>query len=408
MLSERGQATIDYVALIAVLAILLAAAAGLATSGAPGVADAVLGQVRRALCIVTGGACAAQRRLPCVIASERDTRHASVTIALVRIDGDRYLLREKLSDGTVRLSLAHLGGAGVELGIGARAKVKLRGRNVGLDDEVRGSLQGLLGYGEVFIARNDREADEILRAISHRIPLIGGSGPDPRERFAEGGSRGLARLGIGGPLAAASLDGIAESIVAARRDERSGAVTITLNAGSSGWALLNAVMSGPSGSSDRQVTLALTLDRDYRPVELAVTGTGTLAAGVALPTGLAERLGVGAGGDEQLHLTGRRWELGARVDLHDPQVAAAWDAFRHDPTSTDALRALATQLRTRAQVDVRSYAVDSASDGAAVGLAAGPRVGGEIYHTVDRVRLLSAATRPPGGLWEQRSDCVAA
>jgi hypothetical protein len=81
MRTERGQATIDYIALIAVMAILLGAGVGLVTGGAPGVANAVLGQVRHALCIVTGSSCRAERRLPCVVASDRDGRHVAVTIS---------------------------------------------------------------------------------------------------------------------------------------------------------------------------------------------------------------------------------------------------------------------------------------------------------------------------------------
>ncbi len=404
---ERGQATIDYVALIAVLAVVLAAAAALAAGGGPGVANAVLGQVRHALCIVTGRTCRTERRLPCVIASERDARHVAVTIVLVRLDGDRYILRETMSDGTVRLTLAHRGGGGVELGIGARVKAALKGRVFGVEDEARAGLEGVLGYGEVFVARDDREADELVRSLRKRVPLAGGDGPEPSERFVEGGARGLGRIGVGNPLAAASVEGIAETIVGARRHERSGEVTITLNAGSAGWALLNAVMSGPAGGSERQVTLAVTLDRDHRPVELALTATGALAAGATLPTGLAGPLGVREG-DAQLAMGGRRWELGARVDLRDPEVAAAWHAFRRDPTSSDAIRALGARLREGSHLDMRSYAISSESDGAAAGLGAGLRVGGEIDHTIDRARLLAAATRPPGGLWERRTDCLVA
>jgi hypothetical protein len=202
MRQERGQATIDYLALIAALVVLLASAAALATGGAPGVANAVLGQVRHALCIVTGSACAAQRRLPCVVASERDGRHVAVNVLLVRLDGDRWVLREKMSDRTVRLTLGHRGGGGIELGIGARLKAALRGRTVGFDDEARAGLEGVLGYGEVFVARNDREADEILRSIRRRVPLVGGGGgPEPSERFVEGGARGLGRIGVGSMLA---------------------------------------------------------------------------------------------------------------------------------------------------------------------------------------------------------------
>jgi hypothetical protein len=405
---ERGQATIDYIALIAVLAVLLSSTAAVASGGAPGVANAVVGQVRHALCIVTGSTCAAQRVLPCVVASERDGRHVAVNVLLVRLDGDRYVLREKMSDGTVRLTLGHRGGGGVELGLGSRVKAPVKGRAVGFDDEARAGLEGVLGYGEVYVARNDREAGEILRSIRRRVPLIGGGGPKPSERFVEGGARGLGRIGVGSSLVGASAEGIAEAIVGARRDERSGQVTITLSAGSSAWALLNAVMSGPAGSSDRQATLAVTLDRDHRPIELALSGSGTLAAGAVLPTGLAERLGIRDRGQAQLNTTGRRWELGARIDLTDPAVRAAWAAFRHNPTSADAIGTLAARLRDGGHLDLRTYAISSESDGAAVGAGAGLRLGGEVDHTVDRARLLAAATRPPGGLWERRADCVAA
>jgi hypothetical protein len=408
MRQDRGQATIDYVALLAVLALLLASAAAVASGGAPGIVNAVLGQVHHALCIVTGSTCAAERRLPCVVASERDARHVAVTVVLVRLDGDRYVLREKMSDGTVRLTLAHRGGAGVELGIGSRVKAAIKGRVFGIDDEARAGGEGVLGYGEVFVARDDREADEILRSIRRRVPLVGDDGPTPRERFVEGGARGLGRLGAGNQLAGGSVEGLAETIVSARRDDRTGEVTITLNAGTSGWALLNAVMSGPSGSTDRQVAFAVTLDRDHRPVGLALNATGMLAAGVSLPTGFADRLGVRDGGDAQLSVTGRRWELGARVDLRDPDVAAAWAAFRRDPTSADTIRGLAARLRDGGQLDLRTYAVTSESDGGAAGMSAGLRVGGELDHTVDRARLLAAATRPPGGAWERRTDCVVA
>jgi len=404
---QRGQATIDYLGLVAVLAVVLVVAAGLAAGGATGVANAVLGQVRYALCIVTGGWCGAERQVPCVVRSERDTRHVAVTILLFRVDGDRYVLREKLSDRTVRLTLVHRGGAGIELGVGGRAKLRLKGRSIGVADEVRGGVQGVLGYGEVYLARDDREAAEILRALRRHIPLLGGGVPDPSERFVEGGTRGLASLGVGGPAAGGSLDALTETVLGGRRDERTGNVTITLNAGSAGWALLSTFMAGPAGALDRQVTFALTLDRDGMPIELGVTATGVLAAGATLPIGLARRLGV-ASGDPQMRLRGRRWELGARLDLRDPAVAAAWAAFRHNPADPGAIRALATALRTRSYIDARSYAVSSEATGGELGAGAGLRLGGELYRTLDRARLLAAATRPPGGLWEHRSDCVPA
>ncbi len=409
--AQRGQATIDYVALIAVLAVLLAAAATIAVSG-NGVANAVLGQVRRALCIVTGGSCPAQEQRPCVVASDRDTRHLAVSIVFVRLDEDHYVLREKLSDRTVRLTVAERDGAGVEGGIGARARLKLRGRTIGFDREARAALQGVFGNGKVYIARNDREADEILRALGDGGPRLGAielghRGVRPSETFVEGGIRGLSRIGLGDDVLGVSLDGFGEAVIGARRDERSGAVTIALNAGASGGALLSALLSGPAGTSDSLAGLALTLDRDHRPVELTLTAGGVLADGSQVPPALARALLVAAG-KPTVMTAGRRWELAARVDLRDPDVAAAWAAFRHHPTDRAAIDALGERLRTHAHVDVRSYAFSSQSSGVAGGVSFGVKLGGEYEHARDRARLLAAASRPPFGLWEQRVDCVPA
>lgn len=403
--SERGQATIDYVALIAVLGLLVLVPATAVADGAPGVVNAVLGQLQRALCIVRGGDCPAEQRRACVVAGDRDAHHVAVTVALLRVDEDRYVLRERLSDGTVRLTVAERDGAGVEGAIGARAKLKLKGRSIGVEREARGAIEGVVGHGRVYLAKDDREADELLRSIQRRVLPVGG--PRPQQVFFEGGVRGLGRLGLSGPASDMGLDGVAEAIVGVRRDQRSGEVAVSLGLGASGGALLSAAMAGPSGSLDGDVGLVLKLDRKARPIELALNGTGTVAAGSKLPLGLAGPLGAGDGdGAANINMDGRRWEYSARVDLRDPDIAAAWTAFRHDPTSSAAIRALGDRLRDRAHTDVRGYAVRSRSDGGALSLALGLKLGGELRHTVDRSKLLSAATRPPGGLWEPRLDCV--
>jgi hypothetical protein len=96
------------------------------------------------------------------------------------------------------------------------------------------------------------------------------------------------------------------------------------------------------------------------------------------------------------------------VSLDDPAVREALRAWRRSPTSLDAVRALGVALRDRARVDVRRYTrqASSDSDGGALGL--GPRVGVELSRDREATRLVSAVTRPPGGLWERRVDCLAA
>ena len=400
MRSTRGHATVDYVALVAVLAILLAAALTVATSGAPGIVNAVAGQIRRALCIVGGGSCPELTRRPCVVASTRDGHHIAVSVLLARIDHDRYVLRERMSDATVRLTVARSAGAGVEVGAGARAGVTVRGRRIGLSDEARAGVQGVLGAGRVFVARDEREAEAFMRAIRD-----GRSPPSrPREVFVEGGPRGLGRIGIGSMLAGASLEGLAGTTIGARRDERTGEVTFALHWGGSGWGAATLTLGGPAGTADRATTLGLTLDRHRRPTELSLSAGGTLAAGTTLPPGLARVLGSESA--SSMSTGGRRWELAARLDLRDPVVAAAWARVRRDPGSGDAIRGLAEMIRDRAHLDVRAYRTSGSYDGAAAGISIGPRIGGEYDHTIDRSRLLAASSRPPGGLWEPRLDCV--
>lgn len=403
VLAEGGQATTDYVALVVLLAALVAVGAGVAGVGAPGVVNAVLGQLRHALCVVGGGSCPIAPRRPCTVASARDARHLGLNLGVVRLDEDRVLLRDRLSDGTTRLTVSTRDGGGVEVGVGGGAELKTDpdGRPLGLDRELRAGAQGVLGHGAIYYARDEREADRLVRAIRRD------RAPRASEVFYEGGLRGIGRVELGGARALyGQIDGLAEGILGARRDRRSGELTVSLSAGGAGAGLAAIAVGGDAGALDGQTVLGLTLDRRRRPVELSLSAKGTVAAGDSLPVGIAQALGAAATADASSTAAGRRWELGARVDLRDPAVAAAWRAFRGSPTSPAAIRALGEQLRSRATTDVRGYRLDSSATGAGARLALGLKLGGEYEHVRDRARLLAAATRPPWGLWEQRVDCV--
>ncbi len=406
--AEGGQATVDYVALVAVVGVVVALGGLVAAVASPGIANAVLGQVRHALCIVAGGSCPVSPSRPCTVASVRDARNVAVNVALLRVDDERVVLRERLSDGTVRLTLVHRGGAGVEGGVGGVAEVEVGGRSVGGGREARVGVQGVIARGEVFYARGEREADALLRAIRG-----GGGGrraraPVAREVIFEGGVRGLGAVDVNGARGlSGQFDGLAGAVVGARRDRRSGELTVSLGAGGSGAGLVAIAVGGPAGALDGQAVLGVAFDRRRRPVELSLTATGSVVAGSTLPGGLARVLDPAAGSGEALHAGGRRWELGARVDLRLPAVAAAWQAFRRAPGSPAAIRALGEALRDHARLDVRAYRVRSTADGAGARFSlAGLKLGGEVERTIDRSQLVSAVTRPPFGLWEARVDCV--
>jgi hypothetical protein len=87
-------------------------------------------------------------------------------------------------------------------------------------------------------------------------------------------------------------------------------------------------------------------------------------------------------------------------------VAAAWKRFRDDPAGGAAIGALGAAIRNHAALDVRTYRTSGTSGGANAGIAEGVVLRGEYEHSDDRSELLAASSRPSGGLWEPRVDCV--
>ena len=213
MRSTSGQATIDYVALVAVLAIVFGLALGVAPAGAAGIVNAVTGQIRLALCRVGGGPCADPRSRPCTLASTRELHHYAVSVLVLRIDHDRSVLREEMSDGTVRLTVARSAALGATFGAGATARASVRGRRLGAGGELLAAAQGTLGRAMVYVARNDPEADAFIRALRDgRAPA------PPREVHYEGGVRGLGEAGLGG----VALEGLSGTTLGVRRDRETG------------------------------------------------------------------------------------------------------------------------------------------------------------------------------------------
>lgn len=404
--SERGQATVDYVAIVAVLAIVFSVALASAAIGAPGIVNAVSGQFRHALCLVGGGPCPQWRSKPCPISTARELRHFAVTVLVFRYDNDKVVLRENMSDGTVRLTVSTGHGGGLEVGFGGGGRAKVKGRDVGVGSEARLAAQLAYGSGKVYLARDTRQADALMKAIEH-----GGEPSKPSEDLHEGGVRVTGNGSAGGLEASASLRGVAGVTIGYRRDLASGARTIALTPSRTGWGAISLGLGGgPALANEATATFGLTLDRRHHPTELSVTVAGTLAAGASLPLTVQSALrgAHGAAGGASGSLKGRRWEVDARLDLRNPLVAAAWTRLRDDPTSGDAIQALGEAIRDHAALDVRTYATASTSGGAGAGISRGIRVGGEYERTDDRSELIAAASRPSGGLWEPRIDCVSA
>jgi hypothetical protein len=402
--SQRGQGTVEYVAILTLVALVLAAAVAGAAAFAPGVGNAVVGQVRHALCIVAGRACEEQvAARPCVMRTARDERRESVSLGFVELGAGRVVLRERLSDGKLRLTVLHRGRAGVTAGFGSSTRVRVGGVEVDVGAHAQGTVAGLVGGGQVFEVRTAAEADAIVRRLRaegsptldavRRLVRRGGT-PAADATLAGGGFDAGVDLELSAGEAKAGASGGGENVLGRRVDRRTGETTWYLRLDRELPVFADALLGDASGELDGDALLSVTMDREGRPTELAALVGGHARAGAAVETGASATAGTA------------RWEAEARVGLADPEVAAALRAWRSSPASGEAVLGLGRALRDRARIDVRRYAREASSDGDGVDAGMGVRAGVEWGRDREATRLLSAVTRPPGGLWERRLDCA--
>ncbi len=403
--SQHGQGTVEYVAIIALVALVLAAAVAGAAGLGPGIGNAVVGQVRHALCVVAGRACEEQvAERPCVVRTARDERRESVSLGFVQLGAGRVVLRERLSDGTLRLTVLHRGRAGVTAGFGSSTRVRVGGVAVDVGAHAQGTVAGLVGGGQVFEVRTAAEADAIVRRLRaegsptldavRRLVRRGGKAPAADATLAEGGLDAGVDFELSAGEAKAGASGGGENVLGRRVDRPTGETTWYLRLDRELPLFADAMLGDASGELDGDALLSVTMDRDGHPTELAALVGGHAQAGASVGTGASATAGTS------------RWEAEARVGLDDPEVAAALRAWRSAPASGDAVLGLGRALRDRARIDVRRYARDASSDDDGVDAGMGVRAGVQWGRDREATRLLSAVTRPPGGLWERRLDCV--
>jgi hypothetical protein len=429
MRGVRGQATVEYVALVLLLAIALGGALVL-VAGA-GIGDRVTAAMRRALCVVTGGSCADDAH-PCVVASRREGESLELDAGFVRLGGEDALLREDRADGTVALTLLHSRSGGVVAGVGAEAHLDVGGPAVSFGNTLRAAALARSGEGATYVARDAREAADLERRLQQSVLArrpqatiaVPDGGPpmllrpmprlpEPVETFGEAGSSLSLSGGVG--VAGVAKAGVrigAEDTDGERVDRRTGRRTVYLHARDGASGSLKLLLPTLEGTRAREELYAVTLDRDGEPLELEVGASGVVAAGVSVPAvaaGAARALGARAARPRLL-------ELDERLDLTDPDNrAAAGDflgavlsprpAVGSGPAVAGALRA---RLDAAGTARARTYALDESDRGAGGHLGAGLRLGGAIGERTSTTRLLSAAAHAPGGAWHADAGCAAA
>jgi hypothetical protein len=384
---QRGQASVEYVVVIAVVAVALAVAG--AVVGADAIPRAVAGEIRRAYCIVSHGDCHGEDGpRPCVQRSREDTHEKRGWTLVGRLTDGRSVLVEERSDGTVAVTEGYADDARAGPRVGGVLDLQLGGR---------------LRAGRRWVVPDRAAAERLVARLEHDKADVGGAvrdaaaflrGDDADERFAEIGSQGAAAVA----LRELGIDTYAEVIggltVGARVHRGTGRRTVLLRVEHDLVARLTAPLARLAGTGASDAEIAATFDRDGEPLELTLRQAGELHS--------AARSGpyASSGGD--------RGEVEARLDLTDPRTRALASAFldkaRHlDRDALDAAAALGDHLAQNARIDVRRYATTRDEDQRGGGFFA---AGYETVDIVETARLVDAYGRDGAGAWMRRIDCM--
>jgi hypothetical protein len=158
--STSGQASVEYVAVVAIVAIVFAVAGSFTLQGRA-IAAATVGQLKRGLCIVEGHDCP-EEHPPCQVSSASMSDDWQVDIAFVRLGAGRSAIVEHKSDGQILVTLADHMDLGATGGFGANLKI---GDKIAFGGEVRAAALASLGHGTTYRVADDRTAGELIRTM---------------------------------------------------------------------------------------------------------------------------------------------------------------------------------------------------------------------------------------------------
>jgi phosphoglycolate phosphatase-like HAD superfamily hydrolase len=391
-----GQASLEYVGLLALVAMAIAVAAPAA--GLAGVPAEVSRVVRTGVCIVGGDICrpsdaAAAGLDPCTLSDERRGGGLAVTILSVRIGGDHQWLVARRSDGTVAVTkvarddAAASGGLGYELGplkAGIEAQAGLRvASGIGWEFPDAATARRFLAAAHYGLSPAIRRWPAAWRSGEAGLAVRGWAGLGVVATGEDGASRGNGE-GASLEAPAAGIEVAAGSALGARIAR--GLTTLYLRAETEGPrttglfdGLLDAGRRGP-------VVAEYTRDR---------SGPRELAFRTSAP-GAREREVV---------------ETVARLDLRVPaNRAVAARLLRHrapwPPSVAATLRGAVRRAVRVGTVERSVYAVEDGSRSLELAARAGAEVGLEAgYSRVDR-RLVEASAWTAGSKERAREDCM--
>jgi hypothetical protein len=405
---SRGQASVEYVALVALVGLALAGAAAL-TAG--GLGPRIVYAIRLGLCTLTHTACPAPPRdradlPPCPVGRRTRSQDLDLSVAFVRLGQGLGLEQDSYSDGHVVVRFVDEHQVGLTGTLGVAFKLgRVTGAGVGGDLSVTFQAGRAWSFSDPAAARRfvreygslqtlvGRAIDDLERDcwVCRQLGFGPKTPPPPTETYAVLGGRAHADA-TAGLDQASGLDEAASAAIG-RRDERGGRRTVYFRL--AGAAALDlAAGAGLSHVAEASGAVALTLDRHGRPLGLRLEGAALTADGWG-----------GSGG-------GRVEEVETDIPLDSAAARSRMAAVLHAlaPARLRELPAAVARAerwaRSHATTTRRTYALAERHGGAGVELRAGVDVGGGYAHTSRELRLVGVQTRLPGLPFLSREDCL--
>jgi len=381
-----GQATTEYIAAIALIAVLLVLAAP--AVGAPSVGKAVLERMRLALCIAGADICNAQMAAdaglaPCPLRSETTGHEATATAFSIELGHRLTLTVVPNSDGTVTVVRAAGGIAGVSAGYGwevAAGPVQLdAGGTIALTARVQGAVAWQFP---------DKAAADVF--LEHAaINSARWSTFKPAWHAVEGSDEAATAVGI-----AAGGEGHKE-----RFDLIGGAA--------SGQGAVGARLTF---DSPRLVTVYGRVSTDGPELQLPLAPS----KGLGKQEWLAE-ITLGPDGPREIafrrasasDMGGQITETVQRLDLRDPDnraVAAPLLATKLPWGNREAIAAVAERIASHGTIERTVSTVEDDTKGLSGSVKGGWKFGGA-YKRIKIKRSLVSASARAGGLERRRYDC---
>src|SRR3954452_2527093 len=315
---ERGQATLEYLGVVALVAIVLGLAVVLAGSGGEAIASGVGRGMRRALCVVRAGECDLEMR-PCVVGSSGVEDDGSVDVLVVHLGSNEVVLREDRSDGTSAVTFARVRRGGLEFTAGLGGRLRLGRRKLRLGGQATATLPALSGRATTW-QLPDREAaarlvDRIVvdsaRDLGRRIldrgrPAVDDA-PEPAARSTSHG----ARVALDGSRSVGSFS-LASQDLAGGSVDTAGRHTYLVRRRNSLGGVLGVAFSGQYGGDE---LYTVTIARDGRPLDLGILRAGDLSGAASLPKAVQPAAGYL---DVPAPSAARHWEVEEHLDLTEP------------------------------------------------------------------------------------------